>query len=348
MATVSIETPHRLDPAAMGQVLQISCGMMFSAALQTATRLGVPDQLGHGPVSVKDLAAATGTNEDALYRVLRALVPLGIFAEVSPRTFANTPSTEWLRSDVPGSVRDTVLWMSSPFHFNVWKELPYSVRTGKPAAEHVYGKPVFECFDILPEVAADFNAAMTCISAQLVPAVLDAYDFGGINTLMDVAGGHGFVICEILRRYPEMKGIIFDIPPVIEGAKCRVCDLRLDHRCEAVAGDFFTEIPAGADAYYLQHIIHDWNDEKAIIVLQNVHRALKGVPNGRIIVTDCVLPENSDMHFGKLIDLEMMLMPGGRERTEKEVRALFARAGFEITKILPTKASDSVTEARPV
>jgi hypothetical protein len=165
---------------------------------------------------------------------------------------------------------------------------------------------------------------------------------------MDVAGGHGFVICEILRRHPEMKGIVFDIPLVIEGAKCRVCDLRLDHRCEAVAGDFFTEIPAGAEAYYLQHIIHDWDDEKAIAILRNVHRALKGVPNGKIIVADCVLPENSDMHFGKLIDLEMMLMPGGRERTEKELRALFAKAGFEITKIVPTKASDSVTEARPV
>jgi hypothetical protein len=350
MATVSTRAPktERIDHAAIGQVLQIGGGMLYTAALYTATKLGVPDLLSNGPRTTTDLAAATGSNEDALYRVLRALAGLGIFDEVAPRTFANTPPTEYLRSDVPGSVRDSVIWMANPFHFNVWKELPYSVKTGKPAVDHLYGKPCFECFDMLPDVAADFNAAMTCMSSKLVPAVLDAYDFTGVNTLMDVAGGHGFVICEILRRYPEMKGIIFDIAPVIEGAKCRVCALRLDHRCNAVAGNFFDEIPAGADAYYFQHIIHDWNDEKALTILKNTHRALKGVPNGRIIVVDCVLPENSDPHFGKLLDLEMLLMPGGRERTEKELRVLFPKAGFEITKILLTNGIESVTEARPV
>lgn len=348
MATLPVETQPRLDPAAVGQVFQVATGMLFSAALQTATRLGVPDHLANGPRNVKDLAAATHSNEDGLYRVLRLLVSIGIFAETSPRTFSNTPATEWLRSDVRGSVRDTVLWMTNSFHFNVWKELQYSVQTGKPAVDQLYGKSCFEAFDILPEVAADFNAAMTCISAQLVPNVLEAYDFAGIKSLMDVAGGHGFVICEILRRYPEMKGIIFDIPPVIDGAKCRVCDLRLEHRCEAVAGDFFKEIPAGADAYYLQHIIHDWDDEKAITILKNVHSALSGVPNGRLIVVDNVLPENSDPHPGKMIDLEMLLMPGGRERTEKELRVLFKKAGFEITRIVPTKGADSVTEARPI
>ncbi len=350
MATVSTRAPktERVDHAAIGQVLQMGSGMLYTAALYTATKLGVPDLLSNGPRTTTDLAGVTGSNEDALYRVLRALAALGIFEEVEPKTFANTPPTEYLRSDVPGSVRDSVIWMANPFHFNVWKELPYSVKTGKPAVDHLYGKPCFECFDAMPDVAADFNAAMTCISSQLVPAVLDAYDFSGIHTLMDVAGGHGFVICEILRRYPEMKGIIFDIAPVIEGAKCRVCDLKLDHRCEAIAGDFFTEIPAGADAYYFQHIIHDWNDEKALTILRNTHKALEGVPNGRIIVVDCVLPENSDPHFGKLLDLEMLLMPGGRERTEQEFHALFSQAGFQITKILPTNGVESVTEARLV
>jgi hypothetical protein len=350
MATVSIRASkaERIDHAAIGQVLQMGCGMLYSAALYTATKLAVPDLLSSGPRTTADLAAATGSNEDALYRVLRALAALGIFDEVKPRTFANTPPTEYLRSDVPGSVRDSVIWMANPFHFNVWKELSYSVKTGKPAVNELYGKPCFECFDTMPDVAADFNAAMTCMSSRIVPAVLDAYDFTGVRTLMDVAGGHGFVICEILRRYPEMKGIIFDIAPVIEGAKCRVCDLSLEHRCDPVAGDFFQEIPAGADAYYFQHIIHDWDDEKALTILKNTHRALQGVPDGRIVVVDCVLPENSDPHFGKLLDLEMLLMPGGRERTEKDLRALFSQAGFELTKILPTNAAESVTEARPV
>jgi hypothetical protein len=350
MATVSIREPktERIDQAAIGQVLQMGCGMLYTAALYTATKLAVPDLLSIGPRTTADLATATGCNEDALYRVLRALAAMGIFDEVKPRTFTNTPPTEYLRSDVPGSVRDTVIWMANPFHFNVWKELPYSAKTGKPAVDHLYGKPCFECFDMLPDVAADFNAAMTCMSSRIVPAVLDAYDFTGVRTLMDVAGGHGFVICEILRHYPEMKGIIFDIAPVIEGAKCRVCDLKLEHRCEAVSGNFFEEIPSGADAYYFQHIIHDWDDEKALTILRNAHKALEGVTNGKILVVDCVLPENSDPHFGKLLDLEMLLMPGGRERTEKEFRALFSNAGFEITKIVPTKGVESVTEARPV
>ncbi len=348
MATVSIKQPQHVDQAAIGQVLQMSGGMLYSAALYTATKLGVPDLLSDGPRTTVDLAAGTGSNEDSLYRVLRALAGLGIFEEVKPRTFANTPPTEYLRSDVPGSVRDSVIWMANPFHFNVWKELSYSVKTGKPAVDHIYGKSCFEVFDMLPDVAADFNAAMTCLSSKIVPAVLEAYDFSGVKTLMDVAGGHGFVICEILRRYPEMKGVIFDIAPVIEGAKCRVCDLNLEHRCNPIVGDFFQEIPAGADAYYFQHIIHDWDDEKALTILRNTHKALAGVPDGRIIVVDCVLPENSDPHFGKLLDLEMLLMPGGRERTEKEFHALFSRAGFEITKVLPTKTMESVIEARPV
>ena len=348
MATVSVNQPKHIDQAAIGQLMQVGGGMLYSAALYTATKLEIPDHLGEVPRSVAELASATHCNEDALYRLLRALSAIGMFEEVKPRTFANTPPTEYLRSGVPGSVRDSVLWISNPFHFNVWKELTYSVKTGEPAIDHIYGKPCFEVLEMLPDVAEEFNAGMTALSAKIVPAVLDAYDFSGIKTLMDVAGGHGFVLCEILHSNPKMKGVIFDIPQVIEGAKCRVCDLKLERRCTPLAGNFFEAIPAGADAYYFQHIIHDWNDEKCLTILRNAHRALEGVKNGKIIVVDCVLPENSEPHFGKLLDLEMLLMPGGRERTEKEFRALFVKAGFEITKIVSTKVSESVIEARPV
>jgi hypothetical protein len=212
--------------------------------------------------------------------------------------------------------------------------------------EYIYGKPAFEAINENPEIAYDFNTAMTCLSHQLAPAVLDAYDFSGINTLMDIAGGHGAVLCEILTRYPEMKGILFDVENVVQEAKCLLCERKMEQRCVAIAGNFFEQIPPGADAYYMQHIIHDWDDEQALKILRNVRKAMQGYTERKLIVVDCVLPENSEPNMAKLLDLEMMLMPGGRERTEREWRELFAKAGFQITRIVPTRSANSVIEAK--
>ena len=323
--------------------MQMASGYMMTAALHTITRLGVADHLASGPLGIDELAARTQSNADALYRVLRPLIATGVFAEPSPNTVALTPASELLRS---GAVRDLVLWISSRFHFHVWSDLEHSVRTGESAVEHLYHKPCFDVFLDQPELAALFNAGMTAISSRIAPALLEAYDFSGVGTLMDVAGGHGFVLCEVLRAYPNLKGILFDIESVIEGAKCRVCDLKMDHRCETVAGDFFQQIPAGADAYYLQHIIHDWPDDKALVILRNCARALQGRKDGRLLVVDAVLPEKPVMSFGTLLDLEMLLMPGGRERTEREFRELFSKAGFEITRIIAMKGGNDIIEAR--
>ncbi len=339
-SSASHSTP---DPAAL--IMQIAGGYMMSAALHVITRLGVADHLTNGPLAVTELAARTQSHPDALYRVLRPLIATGIFSENSPRTIALSAPSELLRSDHPNSVRDMILWVDSPFHFEVWADLEQSVRTGTPAVERLYGKACFEVFESKPEVAQTFNAGMTALSAKLAAAILEAFDFAGIDTLMDVAGGHGQVLCEILRAHPNMKGILLDVASVIEGAKCRVCDLNLDKRCQTVVGDFFREIPAGADAYFLQHIIHDWPDEKALVILGNCRRALQGRRSGKLLVVDSVLTERPSPQFANLLDLEMLLMPGGRERTEKDFRALFARAGFEITRILPMKASDSIIEA---
>jgi len=162
---------------------------------------------------------------------------------------------------------------------------------------------------------------------------------------MDVAGGHGFILCEILKAYPNLKGILFDVESVIKDPRCAQCLVNVNHRCRSLAGDFFEHIPNGADAYYMQHIIHDWDDEPALKILGNCRQALQGQRNGKLLVVDSVIPENSDPHFGKLLDLEMLLMPGGRERTESGFRALFAKGGFEITRIVPTRVADSVIEA---
>jgi hypothetical protein len=326
------------------QLRQIADGYLLSACLHVAVKLNIADHLAEGPQSVETLAADTNTNADALYRVMRALVSIGIFSEPQPGTIALSPAAELLRSGVPGSVREMVLWTSNPFIMHVTSDLLHSVETGKPAIEHLYGKPAFECFASMPEFGRAFNAGMTAISADLAPAVLDAYDFSDVGTLMDVAGGHGYFLCEALKRHPQMKGILLDVPGVVEGAKCLMCDMRVDDRCHPVAGNFFEHIPAGADAYFMQHIIHDWSDEQALKILGNVRQALSERSRGRLIIVDMVLPEDSRPHPGKLLDLLMLMFPGGRERTESQWRDLLARAGFKVTRIVPTKAPDSVIE----
>jgi len=346
MATTETVQVWRTDAPAAQHLMQMASGFVFTAALHPIAKLKIADLLAEGPMPVTELAQRTGSNADALYRVLRLLASAGIFAESAGKVFALTPVSDCLRADAPKSMRDMVLWLGNRFHFKVWSELSYSIETGQPAVDHIYGQPAFEVIFGDPEIAYDFNTAMTCFSRQVAPALLEAYDFSGIGTLMDVAGGHGAILCEVLSRYPGMKGILFDMSNVIEEATCHICSLNMDHRCEVVEGNFFDEIPAGADAYYMQHIIHDWADEPALKILENCRRALEGRKDGRLIIVDSVVPETSEAHFSKIIDLEMLLMPGGRERTEREWRELFANGGFEITRIVPMQAAESVIEAR--
>jgi hypothetical protein len=327
------------------KLMQICEGYLQSACLHVAVKLNVADLVAAGPRRVEAVATETGTNADGLYRVLRALVSIGIFSEPHPRTIALSPAAELLRSDAAGKTREIVLWASNPFLMHVTSDLLHSVETGKPAIEHLYGKPAFECFASMPEFSRAFNEGMTAISADLAPAVLEAYDFSSVQTLMDVAGGHGFFLCEALKRHPQMKGILLDLPSVVEGAKCVMCDMRVEERCQPIGGNFFEHIPAGADAYFMQHIIHDWSDEHALKILGNVRQALAGRSDGRLVIVDMVLPEDSGPHPSKLLDLLMLMFPGGRERTESEWRELLAKAGFTLTRIVSTKAPDSVLEA---
>jgi O-methyltransferase domain/Dimerisation domain len=338
------DIPPQIDPAQT--IFQLATGYIISAALQTAVKLGVADHLANGPRSAGELAAATGANEDALYRVLRALAMVGVFEETSGRRFALTPTSELLRSDRPG-LRDMALWISSPFHFRVYSNALESVRTGQPAAEKTVGMPVFEYLARDRELSEIFNNAMTAFSEMIVPAALEAYDFSGVKVLVDVAGGHGGVLMSILRQYPAMRGVLMDIDHVVAGARGRVGALNLQDRCEAVAGDFFKAVPAVGDAYIMKHIIHDWDDERASLILKNIRTALAGKPQGRVILLESVIQPGSAPDLGKLIDLEMLMMPGGRERTADEFRALFARSGFEMTRIVPTRSPLSVIEAVP-
>lgn len=340
---VASQDPIQLDPQAAQQlVFQLGTGYIMSTALYAATSLGIADRLKDGPRDVSELASATGANEDALFRVLRTLSAAGVFVEQGPRRFANNAASELLRSGVPG-LHDMVLWMSDPFHLRVYADAMHSVMTGQPAVEKTFGVPVFEHFPRDPELSERFNNAMTAFSAAVVPAALAAYDFTGIGTLVDIAGGHGHVLTSILQAYPTMRGVLTDLPHVLAGAEPRIRELGLADRCRTEPIDFFKAVPGGGDAYIMKHIIHDWNDDQASTILQNIRKAMN--PGGRVVLLDSVLQPANQPDLGKIIDLEMLLMPGGRERTEAEFRSLFERAGFRLTRVVPTQSPLSVIEA---
>jgi hypothetical protein len=335
-------TQHPADPSQY--VFQIATGYVASTALYVAARLQIADRLANGPRAAEDLANEAGVHPDALYRVLRALASVGVFEEVSPRVFANNAPSATMTSSYPASTFPMALWISDPFHLRVYAEVMHTMVTGETAVEKATGVPVFEYFPRNPELSEIFNNAMTAFSAFVVPAVLDAYDFAGIGRMVDVAGGHGQLLMSILRKYPDMQGVLFDMDHVIAGAIPRIGAAGLESRVTTQTGDFFAAVPQGGDAYIMKHIIHDWDDERATRILRNIRAAMNR--GGRVLLVESVIPPGNVPDFGKLLDLEMMLLPGGRERTEQEFRDLFAAAGFELTRVIPTQSPLSVIEAR--
>ena len=315
---------------------QIMLGSLASQALYVAAKLGVADYLADGPKRVDELAKATETDASSLYRVLRALASLGIFTEQGDRVFAMTPTAEPLRSDVPHSLRDVAIFWGEDWHWDVWGKILYSVRTGKSAWAQMHGDDVFDYFQRNPEAGEIFNRAMSSFSGFATKAVVEAYDFSGIQTLIDIAGGHGRLLAGVLEAYPSMRGVLFDLPHVIEGAP-------RGSRCEYVSGDFFSSVPSGGDAYIMKHIIHDWDDERALKILRNIREAMR--PDARVLLVEAVIAEGNNQDFGKLLDLEMLVSPGGKERTAAEYEELFTRAGLRLTRIVPTKSPYSVIEA---
>jgi hypothetical protein len=344
LSTVSNPPDVSPEAAAAQQIMQLTTGYIASTAIYVAVKLRIPDRLAPGARTSADLAKDASVNEDSLYRVLRTLTSLGVFQETAPRTFSNNLASSMLASGTQGSMYDMALWMSDPFHFQVYADALYSVETGKPAVDKTFGMPVFEYFSKDPNESEIFNNAMTMFSGVVIPAVLEVYDFSGIGTLVDIAGGHGRVLTSILQKYPLMRGVLFDLEHVIAGARPAIEQLGLPDRCATATGDFFKAVPHGGDAYIMKHIIHDWNDAEAVTILRNIRTAMN--PGGRVILLESVIAPGSQPDFGKIIDLEMLLMPGGRERTEQEFRNLFEQAGFKLTRIVPTKSPLSVIEAR--
>jgi hypothetical protein len=316
-------------------------GCLVSQAICTAARLGVADRLAAGPRPVEELARECGADADALYRLLRALAAEGVFDEVEPRRFGLTAKGELMRSDVPGTQRPFAI-MVGEFMYRALDEFPHSVRTGGAAFDKVFGKPIFEYLAEQPERGRVFDAAMGSIHGGETQPMIEAFDFSGVGTIVDVGGGNASTLLAVLRAAPRARGIVFDLPGVIDRTTRIIDEAGMADRCAVEGGDFFARVPSGGDAYLLRHIIHDWDDDRSVAILSRCREAV--APGGRVLVVESVLPEGNVPHPGKWLDLIMLAIPGGRERTASEYERLFTRAGLTLARIVPTASPVSVIE----
>jgi hypothetical protein len=340
---MSTHEPQSANIPPSMQVMQLLWpGAIAVQAVHVAAKLGVADLLADGAKSVAELAAATGTDGISLGRLLRALSSLGIFAEDAPGRYRQTPMSDTLRIDHPQSIRRWAMMLGTRFVWEPAVELDQAIHTGRPAFELVYRTPFFTYLAEHADDAAVFNAAMSSLPSY-IDAFVKAYDFSKFERIVDVGGGHGTKLFAILSANPRLRGVLYDLPGVVEGAVSKRSDAIRD-RCEIVGGDFFEEVPAGADAYLLSGIIHDWNDEAALRILRNCRRAIR--PDGTLLLVETLLTPSSDPSRA-LMDVLMMVLTGGRERTEGEFEALLRDAGFSLTRVIPTLGA-SIVESRPV
>ncbi|MGE5775070.1 MAG: methyltransferase, partial [Chloroflexota bacterium] len=324
MSTIpETQKPNDTPPSSNQQTLmQMINGYWNSQMICVAAKLGIADLVADGPKSSAELARTTGTHAPTLYRLLRALASLGVFVEDDQGRFGLTPLAEPLRTGVPDSLHDWVVFAAGVEAWRSWEQLSYSVTTGEAAFEHVWGMPNWDYRAQKPEANAIFNAAMISVSSRRIGPVMGAYDFSGIRTLVDVGGGHGAFIAAILSAYPMMRGILFDLPHVIAGAELVLQAAGIAGRCETIGGSFLEAAPGGGDAYLLSKVIHDWGDDLAAVILRNCRQVM--TVHSRLLLVEAVIPPGNTPHPGKLADINMLIAnSGGRERTEAEFRALF-------------------------
>jgi len=328
-------------------LFRMTDGLIVHQALSAAAKLGIADLLKDGVRSTTDLAATLEVNDDALYRTLRFLAGQGVFQETAPRMFVNSALSQWLRSDVPGSVRSVLIYRGSPFYFSPFGDLLYSIQTGAPALEKTHGVTGFEYMRRNRDEGDMFDNAMTDVSMLWAPGIVAAYDFGRWGWLMDVAGGNGLLLATILRAHPALRGVLADQPEVLERARQREFwspDLTGRVRFEPM--DFFEAVPPGCRAYLMKNIIHDWDDERARRILLNCRRAVPD--DGVLLLVEYCLGGENTPTVGKTVDVVMLTMTGGKERTVREHRELLTSAGFSLNETVPLSQDVMILEARPV
>ncbi len=323
------------------QILRMGLGFVTSQALRAVAELGIADLLASGEQTADELAKASGVNADALYRTLRLLASEGVFREISLRRFAQTELSATLRSDLPESPRDFVRMINSE-PYQAFEDLLHPIKTGGTAFEHVFGAPRFDWLDAHPEKTALFQRAMIALSQGANEAVAEAYDFTPFKRVIDVGGGLGQLLSAILARNPHLVGVLFDRLANVEAAKSGLGGPL--PRTEFVAGSFFEAVPKGGDVYILKRVIHDWDDDRAANILRNCRAAMP--PSGRVLVAERITGEGNDPDLNKYLDIVMLAVTGGVERTEQQFAQLLARSGLRLERVVPTRAGMSVLVAR--
>ena len=330
--------PKDLPPPA--QLMNFIVGKWVSKPIYVAAALGIADMLAEGSKTIQELAQLSQSHAPSLYRMMRALASVGIFSEAEEKRFELTPMADLLKN---GAMRSIALMFNSDWSDKAWGCFMDSIRTGCTAFEKAHGASVSDWLEDNPHAAEVFNEANAVRSASSSGAIVDTYDFSGINTLTDVGGGLGVLMAEILTASPLMNGVVADIPSVIQKARKTIRSRGLEKRCKTVECNFFENIPSGSDAYLMSNILHDWSDKQCHIILNNCYRAMK--TKSKLLIVEMVIPPGNQPSIAKLLDLEMLVTTGGCERTEDEFKILLKSSGFEVSRNIPTKAGVSIIES---
>lgn len=332
---------HELPPPA--HMLQLITAYWISQAVGAAAKLGLADQLADGSRSASEVATSVNAEPQSVYRVMRMLASIGVFTMDANDRFGLTPLGDTLRGGVPGSMKNFAIAQTSPGHWLPWGQMSEAVRTGRPTSTSALGMDLWDWYAAHSEEGEFFNRAMGDLSSGVSGEVTGSYDFSHFETVLDVGGAHGILLGAILRANPHMRGILFDLPHVTATAADSLSAQGIEQRCELVTGDFFASVPPGADIHVLKQIIHDWSDEECTTLLRNCHRALK--PGGKILLVEMVIPADNSPSMAQAMDMNMLVLLSGKERTELQYRDLLAAAGFRMERIIATRSPFSIIEA---
>ena len=327
------------------QLIQMGTSFWISRIVFAAAKLGLADHLAAGPKSAAELAGVTGMHAPSLHRLMRTLASLGILTERDAQRFALTPLGEALKTGAPGSARASIVTLAGHLGWRSWEQLLYSLETGKTGFEKAFGMGAFEYLAQHPDEASLFSETMIGVHGAEPQAVAEAYDFSAFGTIADVGGSSGNLLAAILTRHQKPRGILFDLPHVVRDAPALLKARGVADRVSIEAGSFFETVPKAADAYVLSHVIHDWSEAQCLTILGHCRSAMK--PESRVLLVEMVLPPGDTPHFGKILDMTMLVMPGGEERTDAEYAALLGKAKLRMTRVVPTGSAVSVVEAVP-
>jgi hypothetical protein len=347
MSTLEASRPAAAGAAASpahAPLLELALSGLLLKALYVAVERGIPDLVAGEPRTSAELAGKVGVKPPALHQVLRSLTMAGVFTEESDGAFGLTPVGETLLVGHPSAAREMILTMAGPALWQALAKLPECVVTGRTGMELAHGLTFFDYFQQHPDEQANFNRMMLTFHGAEPAAVAEAYDFSDIGCLVDVGGGLGTMLVAVLSRHPKVQGVLFDLPSVVEQARATIARAGISDRCAFVGGSFFESVPAGGDAYLLSHIIHDWSEERCHTILSRCREAMGR--DGRLLIAEWVLPPGAEPHPGKVLDVAMLALVGGRERTADEYAELLAPEGFRLERVIRTTTPVSIVEAR--